>query len=390
MKAKPDFEKIKEIAGDGRKIITGHSGEAWFDYKAEKMAQENGITKEAAQRSILTKRHLNFGEFINHGAVSKTEIKNKQDEKKDEIGSVKKKELKGKVLFYRSKEAKRIDSALKGSLKGGNLKNLQKNCEPLYKGVGNKENPVQADLSNQTEIKSVYEKKYIKYAPVEGAPKEKAKKKEFTEGLEALAKSAAEQLEVLKILNERVKDKLSIIEDSPDRDKKLQELITADPELGADLFKIMEINKHLRKEEKRWQRDMALPMRFREVGQSIKEDVGRGFFTSLVLFTGRFFKIAWQSAFLKGKKPEEKMRHFFKELTKETLETVDAELYYVGRTSGKVVQVGVAGAGKVANINRQSIEEGIKKAEKFRDETATLLRKALKEATNDRSMDTTN
>jgi len=84
------------------------------------------------------------------------------------------------------------------------------------------------------------------------------------------------------------------------------------------------------------------------------------------------------------------MRHFFKELTKETLETVGAELYYVGRTSGKVVQVGVAGAGKVANINRQSIEEGIKKAEKFRDETATLLRKALKEATNDRSMDTTN
>lgn len=403
MKAKPDFEKTEKRIDEEGKASVGHSrsGEAWFNYKAEKMAKENGITKEAAQRSILEKRHNKFGEFISKGAVSKTEIKSKQDEKKvepkqgEEKGTtelVKKKEpkeVKGKVLFYRSKEAKRIDSALKGSLAGGDLKHLQEQCKASYKNVGSKENPIKADAKNQAEINSVYEKRYVKYAPDEDTPKAKDKKGEFIKELGEHAEEAAKQLEILKILNERVKDKLAILEDSPDRDKKLQELITDDPELGANLFKIAEINEHLRKEEKRWQRDMAFPMRFREVGRSIKEDMGRGVLTSLALFTGKFFKIAWQSAFMKGK-PEEKVKHFFKELTEETIKLVGTEFYYAGSFFGKAGRAGVAGVGKLANINRQSIDDGIRRAEEYRDETAKLLRKVLKETIDDRSMDSTN
>jgi len=383
MVAELNFEKTKEIIG---RSVVGRSGEAWFNHKAEKMAKENGISKEAAQRSILQKRHNKFGGFIGKGPVNKIEIKSKQDteeaepnkdEKKSEKEPAKKKKpkyLESDILFYRSKEAKRIESTLKKSLAGENLKDLHKDCELFYRNI---EEDIQADANNQAEIKKVYEKKYIKYAPGEDVPNGKIKKDNFIKGLEAHAKEAAMALEGLKILNGRVEDKLAALESSPDRDKKMRELIKDDPEFGADLFKIAEINEHLRKEEKRWQREMAAPKRFAEVGKSLENDLGRGCIFSLVFFVGKFFKIAWQSAFLKGQKADKKVQHFFKELTEETFKLVGTELYYAGSFVGKGSQAVIAGAGKVANVNRQSIGEGIERAKKFRDETSEKLREAI-------------
>ena len=364
--------------------MTGHGGEVLFNIRAEKMAREKGITIEEAQRTLLRHRHRRFTELVKQGPVE-IKFEGMAGPQKD-----KKKEIEGD-LFYQTNQAKKMEAAIEGSLPG-EAKRLKKQSEASYQIIGSEDYPIEADPVNQAKIRSVYEKKYTKYAP--GGDAVKAKRADFIKELEAKAEYAAEQLEVLKILNERVKDKLSMIEDlpegSPDRDKKLQELIAADPEFGDNLFKIIEINEHLREEEKRWQRDMALPKRFAEAGKSLSEDLGRGFFTTLAIFVGKFFKIGWQSIFLKGKKPAEKMKHFFKEVTPAALETVSHELYYVGKFGVKAAPVAPAVIGKLANVNRQGLDDVTKRAKKFHAETYKLLEKVYKEATHDSSMDTTN
>ena len=366
--AKPNFEKTKQEQGE---IKTGGNSEkvSLFKQEVEKKAEQDGTSKEVARNSIVAERYEKFGKLIKNGVVSETEIKNEKGEEE---------KSKSDVLFYNSPEALAIKEAIKEGLTGEELKSLQEQCGPSFESVG----PVKADEGDKAAIMELYIKNV--------SDKERNDKK-FIKELEERAEGSAKLAKVLKMLYERVEDKLADLENSPQRDEKLQEILSADPKFGADLLEIERINEHLRNEEARCVKETAAPQRFAEANGGIEKILGHGMGGSLAIFVGRVFKIAWQSAFLKGQKADKKVQHFFKEITKESLELFSKEVYYGGVLAGKAGRAGVAGAGKMAKLaNRQSIKEGIVKAEKFSDDAVKLLRKVKKEAINDRSMDPTN
>lgn len=360
---------------EGKVGVQQGKGEVLFNIRAEKLAEKNNTSKEREQKNILRRRLGRFGNLIGQGPIM-TRV-----EKVGPKGAEKIKEVKGdekvgpKVaqkekkteneLFYNAREAKRIKWAVRGSLEGEDLRKLREECQPFYKSVESEEEPIKADPENQAKIKGVYEAKYMKYAPSESSSfGGKEKKNEFIKEIEAQAKMVAKQLEVLRVLSERVKSRMAILENSglPEGDEKLRELIGRDPELGADLLKIVEINEHLKKEEKRWKGEMALPKQFEKVVESAKTDLGRGCLIPLVTFVGRFFKLGWQSIFLKGKKPEEKARHFVENLGKEITGLFSQEFYFLGRSGIEATKLVAAGVGKAANYaDRESIERGINK-----------------------------
>ena len=353
MVAKPNFEKIKqgreeiEAGGDSEKTFS-------FNKEVKEKVEKDGISEQAARNFIVAERYKKWGELINSGAI---EARTKSEKGKFESA----------VLFYNFKEALDIKEAIKEGLTGAELKSLQEQCRLSYENVVTQKNSLE-DETTKTAILKFYTKNI--------SDKDKNDKKYIKE-LEGLAEEAAEQVKVLKILYERVEDKLADLENSPQRDEKLQELLSADPKFGANLLWIAEINEHLRKEEERCTKETAAPQRFAEVGGGIEKIIGHGMGGSLVIFVGRVFKTAWQSAFLKGKKADEKVRHFFKEITKETLELFGKEVYYSGVLGKKAGRAGIAGAGKIANLaNRRSIGNDIKKAEKLRDKTSEVLREA--------------
>jgi len=369
MKAKPDFEKIKQ---ERVEVKAGSDSEKVSLFKREVEEKvEEGFSEEAARNFIVAERYKKWGELISSGAIEARTMSEKSEKGKYENA----------VLFYNTGVALRIKEAIKEGLTNEELKRLQEQCQASYENVEIEENSAEDEIT-KTAILKFYTKNI--------SDKDK-KDKNLIKDLEGLAESAAKQVKVLKMLYERVKDKLAILESSPQRDEKLQEILSADPKFGADLLWIAEINEHLRNEEARCVKETAAPQRFAEANGGIEKIIGHGMGGTLAIFVGRVFKIAWQSAFLKGQKADKKVQHFFKEITKESLELFSKEAYYGGALVGKAGRAGVAGAGKMAKFaNRQSIKEGIAKAEKSSDETATLLRKVKKEAINDRSMDPTN
>lgn len=365
-----DFEKVKpgkeevRTGGDREKV-------SLFEQEVKEKIEKDGISEQAARNFIVAERYKEFGKFINLGGIEARTRSVKGEKEKYESA----------VLFYNTGVALRIKEAIKEGLTSEELKSLQEQCEPFYENVAVGENPLE-DKATETAILKFYTKNI--------SDKDK-KDKNFIKDLEGLAESAAKQVKVLKMLYERVEGKLADLENSPQRDEKLQELLSADPKFGADLLEIEKINEHLRQEEARCVKETAAPQRFAEANGGIEKIIGHGMGGTLAIFVGRVFKIAWQSAFLKGQKADKKVQHFFKEITKESLELFSKEAYYGGVLVGKAGRAGAAGVGKIAKLaNRQSIKEGIVKAEKFSDDAVKLLRKVKKEAINDRSMDSTN
>ncbi|MCX6789844.1 MAG: hypothetical protein NTZ42_04555 [Candidatus Gribaldobacteria bacterium] len=78
------------------------------------------------------------------------------------------------------------------------------------------------------------------------------------------------------------------------------------------------------------QKDMALAEHFERVKKGYENDLSQGMMIPLFGFVGNFFKLAWQSVFLKGKKFDEKGKFFMQGMKDGISNLLKAEFNHLG------------------------------------------------------------